>query len=56
MIEPFAPDYIDQKNEKPQNPAIGIPLRRGGRAADCTGLENRSTREGTQGSNPCLSA
>lgn len=30
--------------------------RRGGRAADCTGLENRSVSKDTQGSNPCLSA
>ncbi len=29
---------------------------RGGRAVDCTGLENRSGRKPTQGSNPCLSA
>ena len=28
---------------------------RGGRVVDCTGLENRSLRKGTQGSNPCLS-
>ena len=31
-------------------------LRRGGRAADRTGLENRSARKGTGGSNPPLSA
>jgi len=30
--------------------------RRGGRAADCTGLENRSRSNPTQGSNPCPSA
>lgn len=30
--------------------------RRGGRAADCTGLENRSPRKGTGGSNPPPSA
>lgn len=29
---------------------------RGGRAADCTGLENRHVSNGIQGSNPCLSA
>ena len=33
-----------------------VAFRRGGRAAECTGLENRSLRKGTQGSNPCLSA
>lgn len=33
-----------------------ISAWRDGRAAECTGLENRSTRKGTQGSNPCLSA
>jgi hypothetical protein len=37
-------------------PRPRLPPRRDGRAADCTGLENRSTRKGTQGSNPCLSA
>ena len=32
-------------------------LRRGGRAVECGGLENRFTGEpGNQGSNPCLSA
>ena len=30
--------------------------RRGGRVADCTGLENRHVREGIVGSNPTLSA
>ncbi len=41
------------------NPRVSCPqrsLRRGGRAVDCTGLENRQTRKGLQGSNPCLSA
>ena len=32
------------------------PARRDGRAVECTGLENRRARKGTQGSNPCLSA
>jgi hypothetical protein len=31
-------------------------LRRGGRVVECTALEMRRAREGTQGSNPCLSA
>ena len=31
-------------------------LRRGGRVVECTALEMRHTREGIQGSNPCLSA
>jgi hypothetical protein len=30
--------------------------RRGGRVADCTGLENRHPCKWIQGSNPCLSA
>ena len=34
-----------------------ITSRRGGRAVECGGLENRFTGEpGNQGSNPCLSA
>jgi hypothetical protein len=30
--------------------------RRDGRVVECTALERRRTRKGTQGSNPCLSA
>jgi hypothetical protein len=33
-----------------------LPPRRGDRVADCAALEMLCTREGTQGSNPCLSA
>src|ERR1700746_1060213 len=33
-----------------------LPGWRGGRAVDCTGLENRSTCKGIGGSNPPLSA
>ncbi len=33
-----------------------MPLRRGGRAADRTGLENRSRGNSTEGSNPSPSA
>jgi hypothetical protein len=37
--------------------SLGEPHpRRGGRAADCTGLENRRRGNPSQGSNPCLSA
>lgn len=32
------------------------PVRRGGRAVECGGLENRFTRKGNGGSNPSLSA
>src|SRR5262249_36242006 len=32
------------------------PIRRGGRAADCTGLENRRRRKSSVGSNPTPSA
>lgn len=31
-------------------------LRRGGRVVECTALEMRRAREGTEGSNPSLSA
>lgn len=37
-------------------PAPQGALRRGARVVDRGGLENRCAREGTQGSNPCLSA
>jgi hypothetical protein len=33
-----------------------LPIRRGGRAVECTGLENRRPLTGTVGSNPTLSA
>jgi hypothetical protein len=36
----------------PQTPG----MRRGGRAVECTGLENRRSLTGTVGSNPTLSA
>src|ERR1035438_7173694 len=32
------------------------PTRRGGRVVECTCLESRRTRKGTEGSNPSLSA
>jgi hypothetical protein len=35
---------------------IRSEFRRGGRAVDGTGLENRHTRKGIGGSNPSLSA
>ena len=51
---------IPQKGIRGSNPrlsAILATLRRGGRAVECGGLENRFTGEpGNQGSNPCLSA
>ena len=33
-----------------------LKKRRGGRAVECVGLENRYTRKGIKGSNPFLSA
>ena len=33
-----------------------VSARRGGRAVECTGLENRRPRKGIEGSNPSLSA
>ncbi len=35
---------------------LALDLRRGGRVVECTALEMRSTRKGTVGSNPTLSA
>src|SRR4051794_33345593 len=40
----------------PANDRIGLRTWRGGRVVECVGLENRCTSNGTEGSNPSLSA
>ena len=49
----YRPLFVDQTGAPA--PLKGAS-RRGGRVVECTALEMRRTREGTQGSNPCLSA
>jgi hypothetical protein len=51
-------DISERAPSRPSDLArlVQVTPRRGGRVVDCTGLENRSRGNPTQGSNPCLSA